>query len=79
MILEILVLDWMRKYFHKGDVASDSSPPTKSFGLVLGGGGARGMAHAGVLRALNHMGYYPAAITGVSMGAVVGATYALNE
>lgn len=72
-------MDWMRKYFRKGNIASDSCPPKKSFGLVLGGGGARGMAHAGVLRALNHLGYYPAAITGVSMGAVVGATYALNS
>lgn len=51
----------------------------KTFGLVLGGGGARGLAHVGVLRALNHLGYFPAAIVGVSMGAVVGATYALNE
>jgi NTE family protein len=53
--------------------------PHKSFGLVLAGGGARGLAHVGVLRALNHQGYYPDAIVGVSMGAVVGATYALNE
>lgn len=36
------------------------------------------MAHAGVLRGLEHLGYRPAMITGVSMGAVVGATYALN-
>ncbi len=50
----------------------------KPFGLVLAGGGARGMAHVGVLRALNHLGYFPSAIAGVSMGAVVGATYALN-
>jgi NTE family protein len=51
----------------------------KSFGLVLGGGGARGLAHAGALRALNHLGYYPDVIVGVSMGAVVAATYALND
>lgn len=46
--------------------------------LVLGGGGARGAAHVGVLRALEHLGYRPSAIVGVSMGAIVGATYALN-
>jgi NTE family protein len=51
----------------------------KSFGLVLGGGGARGLAHVGALRALNHLGYYPDVIVGVSMGAVVAATYALND
>ena len=52
---------------------------THKFGLVLAGGGARGMAHAGVLRALNHLGYYPSAIAGYSMGSVVGAAYALND
>lgn len=48
-------------------------------GIVLSGGGARGFAHVGVLRALNHLGVYPDYIVGVSMGAAVGATYALND
>lgn len=48
-------------------------------GLVLSGGGARGFAHVGALRALNHIGIYPDFIVGVSMGAAVGATYALND
>lgn len=50
----------------------------KPFGLVLVGGGARGLAHAGVLKALDHLGYRPSAIAGVSMGAVIGAAYSLN-
>ncbi len=50
----------------------------RSFALVLAGGGARGVAHTGVLRALEHAGYAPSGIVGVSMGAIVGATYALN-
>lgn len=50
----------------------------RPFALVLSGGGARGAAHAGVLRALEHDGLRPAAIVGVSMGAIVGATYVLN-
>lgn len=50
----------------------------RPFTLVLGGGGARGFVHVGVLKALEHMGYHPAAIVGVSMGGVVGATYALR-
>ena len=50
----------------------------KSFGLVLAGGGARGMAHVGALRALNHLGYYPRVVAGVSIGALVAATYSLN-
>jgi len=50
----------------------------RSFAIVLGGGGARGFAHAGALRALEQRGWHPAAIVGVSMGAVVGVAYALR-
>jgi NTE family protein len=53
-------------------------PSHRPFTLVLAGGGARGLAHVGVLRALERAGFVPSAIVGVSMGAIVGATYALN-
>src|SRR5699024_10832043 len=42
-------------------------------GLVLSGGGARGLAHVGVLHALEEMGIEVHAIAGTSMGAIVGA------
>jgi NTE family protein len=45
-------------------------------GIVLSGGGVRGFAHIGVLKALEESGFYPTAISGVSSGAVVGALYA---
>ncbi|MHA1165397.1 MAG: patatin-like phospholipase family protein, partial [Alphaproteobacteria bacterium] len=48
------------------------------FALVLAGGGVRGLAHAGVLKAVEHYGFHPSAVVGVSMGAVVAVTYALN-
>ncbi|NIP58526.1 MAG: hypothetical protein GWO17_11140 [Gemmatimonadetes bacterium] len=54
-------------------------PTGRPFTLVLGGGGARGFAHAGVLRALEREGLLPAGIVGVSMGAVVAATYAHRD
>jgi predicted acylesterase/phospholipase RssA len=44
--------------------------------LVLSGGGARGLAHIGVLEQLSELGYDPDLIIGNSMGAVVGALYA---
>ncbi|RPI07118.1 MAG: hypothetical protein EHM64_00395 [Ignavibacteriae bacterium] len=46
------------------------------FTLVLGGGGARGLAHIGVLKALEKNGFFPSLIVGTSMGALVGAMYA---
>lgn len=45
-------------------------------GLVLSGGGARGFAHLGVLKALNAAGIYPDVIAGTSAGALVGVLYA---
>lgn len=45
-------------------------------GVVLSGGGARGFAHLGVLKALNDTGIYPGVIAGTSAGALVGVLYA---
>jgi NTE family protein len=45
-------------------------------GLALGSGGARGLAHAGVLQALDETGLQPQVIAGTSMGALVGGLYA---
>ncbi len=44
--------------------------------LVLSGGGARGVAHIGVIEELEHRGYEIASVTGTSMGALVGGIYA---
>lgn len=45
-------------------------------GLVLSGGGAKGVAHIGVIRALEEGGIPIDYITGTSMGAIIGALYA---
>lgn len=45
-------------------------------GIVLSGGGSRGLAHAGVLRALAEEGLVPDCVAGASAGAVVGALHA---
>jgi len=47
--------------------------------LVLSGGGARGIAHIGVIEELEKQGYEITSIAGTSMGSVVGAVYALNK
>ncbi|UVL25726.1 patatin-like phospholipase family protein [Pseudomonas donghuensis] len=50
--------------------------PRPKVGLVLSGGAARGLAHIGVLKALEEQGIKVDAIAGTSMGAVVGGLYA---
>ncbi|MDI3298479.1 MAG: patatin-like phospholipase family protein [Bacillota bacterium] len=60
-------------------LARQPGPPVSaraSFGLALGAGGLRGLAHVGVLQALGEAGLRPAAIAGSSAGAIVAALYA---
>ena len=49
---------------------------SKTFGLALGAGGARGLAHIAVFEALDELGKQPAAIVGSSVGSLLGAAYA---
>src|SRR5690349_207460 len=46
-------------------------------GLVLGGGGSRGLAHVGVLQVLEREGYPIDLITGTSMGGLMAGIYGL--
>jgi NTE family protein len=48
-------------------------------GLALGGGGARGLAHIGVLKVLKKENIPIDLIVGTSMGAIIGAVYALKK
>ena len=45
----------------------------KKIGIALGGGGSRGFAHIGVLKALEEEGIYPDVISGTSAGSIVGS------
>ncbi|MDF3866920.1 patatin-like phospholipase family protein [Pseudomonas denitrificans (nom. rej.)] len=56
-----------------GALAANTPP---KIGLVLSGGAARGLAHIGVLKALDEQGIHVDAIAGTSMGAVIGGLYA---
>ncbi|SHG59349.1 patatin-like phospholipase family protein [Flagellimonas flava] len=51
-------------------------PNAKSVGLVLSGGGIRGMAHIGLIKAMREHGLEAQVIAGSSVGALVGALYA---
>ncbi len=47
-------------------------------GIALSGGGAKGLAHIGVLEVLEENGIRPHVIAGTSIGSVIGAMYCLN-
>ena len=51
----------------------------KSVSLVLGSGGARGLAHIGIIQWLEEKGYEIESIAGSSMGALVGGIHAIGE
>ena len=54
-----------------------SSLPRKTVGVVLSGGGAKGMAHIGVLKVLEKAGIPIDFVTGTSIGSIVGGLYAV--
>ena len=57
-------------------IAQNQQKP--KIGLVLSGGGAKGIAHLGMLHALDSLGIEPDYITGTSMGSIMGALYAIG-
>ncbi|MDF1573984.1 MAG: patatin-like phospholipase family protein [Bacteroidales bacterium] len=59
-------------------LAQTESPVRPKIGYVLSGGGAKGMAHVGVLKVLEELGLEPDYITGTSMGSIMGGLYAIG-
>lgn len=60
----------------KGFFSAEEGKEETKIGLALGGGGARGLAHLGVLEALDEFDLTVDIVTGTSMGAILGASYA---
>lgn len=54
----------------------EETPKKYKIGIALSGGGARGFAHAGVLKALEEKGIKPEIISGVSAGSIIAVMYA---
>lgn len=70
-------------FLSPGDVCSQPAPQsapddTLRVGLVLSGGGAKGIAHIGVLQKLEEAGVRIDYITGTSVGSLIGALYAIG-
>ncbi len=75
--LTILATHCPRLHAQPVPVAPPSMGPR--IGLALSGGGARGIAHVGVLKVLDELRVPISCVTGTSMGAIVGATFAAGR
>jgi len=60
-------------------VGDEQAPLRPRLGLVLGGGGARGGAHVGILKVLEELRVPVDRIAGTSMGAIIGGLYASGK
>ena len=58
--------------------AQNTTGKRPKIGYVLSGGGAKGMAHVGVLKVLEEVGLEPDYITGTSMGSIMGGLYSIG-
>lgn len=58
------------------DAPADARPAGPTFAVAFGGGGARGLVHIHVIEALDELGIRPVAISGTSIGAIMGAAFA---
>jgi NTE family protein len=79
LILVLAAALWLRYWPRPGELpaphaAAWSDPPPRLV-LVLGAGGPRGIAHLGVLKALEELNVQPDAVVGASAGAIIGALW----
>ena len=76
LILFLFFLLAVTGWASPSESAEPERPERPKIGLVLGGGGGKGMAHIGVLKVLEELRIPVDYIAGTSMGAIVGALYA---
>ncbi len=65
-------------FFLQYSMAQPDSGERPKIGYVFSGGGAKGMAHVGVLKVLEEVGLQPDYITGTSMGSIMGGLYSMG-
>ena len=64
--------------FLTGSPGQSFAQESPKVGLVLSGGGAKGLAHIGILKSLEEAGITPDFITGTSMGSIIGGLYSIG-
>ena len=80
MIVAVLTVSTVNAQTDSVGLTSQKTCPQarKKVGVVLSGGGAKGMAHIGVLKVLEKAGIPVDIVTGTSIGSIVGGLYAIG-
>ncbi|MFC1613698.1 patatin-like phospholipase family protein [Gemmatimonadota bacterium] len=76
--LQRLIIILILCFFSGNLLAGETVYNRPKVGLVLSGGGAKGLAHIGVLKVLEEAGIEVDYVTGTSMGSIVGALYSIG-
>lgn len=76
MVKQLLIFSLL--LFFTGTFQAQTPGPRPKIGLALSGGGAKGLAHIGILKAIDSAGLKIDFVTGTSMGSIVGGLYALG-
>ncbi len=76
IILSVIVFSLIHTLLFNSVISADK--PRPKIGLALSGGGAKGMAHIGVLKVLEEAGVPIDFISGTSMGGILGGLYAIG-
>ncbi len=80
MYTRAILIIWLLCFFAGGAQAQiqEPAPTPQKVGLVLSGGGAKGLAHIGVIKALEEHNIPIDYVTGTSIGAIIGGLYAIG-
>jgi NTE family protein len=76
-VLRLLTFSLLTILYAHGVIGQDIHPRPK-IGVALSGGGAKGLAHIGILKAIDSAGLKVDYITGTSMGSIIGSLYAIG-
>ena len=76
MIKKIIILTFVLAVSFSAKAQTETENPRPKVGLVLSGGGAKGLAHIGVLKVIDSLGIQIDYVAGTSMGAIIGGLYA---
>ena len=79
VVAAIAVLSGCAQAPEKAEAGPGATRPAPKLGLALGGGGARGFAHVGVIQVLEEAGLRPDLVVGTSAGSLVASLYASGK